>query len=39
MTDLDLLKIAYKFNQWLKKTAEEYGMDKDDLQEIIKMFL
>ena len=39
MTDLDLLNIADRFNQWLKETAEYYGMDKDDLQEIIKSFL
>ena len=39
MVDLDLLNIAEKFNNWLTETAEYYGIDKDDLQEIIKNFI
>lgn len=39
MVDLDLLNIAEKFNNWLIETAEYYGIDKDDLQEIIKNFI
>ena len=39
MVDLDLIKIAESFNKWLTETAEQYGIDKDDLQEIIKSFI
>lgn len=39
MVDLDLIKIAESFNEWLTETAEQYGIGKDDLQEIIKSFI
>ena len=39
MCDLDLLQIAEKFEQWLKETAEYYGLAEDDLQDIIRSFL
>ncbi len=39
MVDLDLLKIAEELNRWLEETANAHGIDKDDLQEIIKRFL
>ena len=39
MLDLDIIKIAEKFNRWLEETAAYYGMDKDELQEIIKSFI
>ena len=39
MVDLDLIKIAESFNKWLTETAKQYGIDKDDLQEIIKSFI
>lgn len=34
-----LIQIAESFNQWLEKVAEESGMSKDDVQEIIREFL
>ena len=35
----ELVIIADLFNRWLDKTSNELEMDKDDLQEIIKIFL
>ena len=39
MTREQLIEIADKFNKWLNDTSNEYGIDKTDLQDIIKQFL
>ena len=39
MTAADLIAIAEDFNLWLHEASIKYGMDQDDLQEIIKQFL
>ena len=39
MTREDLLSIAEDFNEWLKEMADKYGMDEDDIQEIIGQFI
>lgn len=39
MTQEDLLGIAEDFNEWLKEMADKYGMDEDDVQEIISHFI
>lgn len=35
----ELVIIADLFNRWLDKTSAELELDKDDLQELIKIFL
>jgi len=39
MTREELIHIAEDFNKWLEETAEKYGLDKDDVQSMIKQFL
>ena len=39
MTIEQLMEIANKFNEWLNDISNEYGVDKIDLQDIIKQFL
>lgn len=39
MTTEQLIEIACKFNEWLNDTSTEYGVDKMDLQDIIKQLL
>lgn len=39
MTTDDLINIATQFDKWLKEMAEKHGVDKDDIQEIVKEFL
>ena len=39
MTSEDLINIAIDFDKWLKTESEKYGINKDDIQGIIKDLL
>ena len=39
MTREEAINIAEDFSKWLEDTAEKYGWDKDDVQDLIKWFL
>ena len=33
------MKVAEEFNKWLNEMSEKFGIDKDDIQEMVKSFL
>ena len=35
----EVICIAEEFSEWLEDMAEKYGLDKDDIQSLIKQFL
>jgi hypothetical protein len=35
----NLFDLLEDFNKWLEDMSEKYGMDKDDIQALIKQFL
>ena len=39
LTHSDLIRIAEKFDKWLTDIANEYHIDKDIIQGLIKQFL
>ena len=39
MTREDLIDLLEDFNKWLSEMSEKYGMDKNDIQALIKQFL
>jgi hypothetical protein len=39
MTNEKLIGIAEEFVKWLEETAKKYGLDAEDVQELIRLFL
>lgn len=39
MTSEDLIDLAEDFNKWLDEMSEKYGVNKDDIQYLIKQLL
>ena len=36
---IQIIKLADEFNKWLEDIAKNYGVDKDEVQLLIKQFL